>query len=79
MSVLPLFGEPLTRAETEILQSLADGLAPAEIADARFISKRTVQFHLRNIYVKLLSAHGPKRRAQAIPAINEARRRGLIR
>jgi len=45
--------ESLTAREQEVLRSLADGLSNKAIADQLFISERTVQAHLTNIYGKL--------------------------
>lgn len=44
---------PLTDRETEILSLLAAGKSYNNIGDALFISKDTVKFHLKNIYIKL--------------------------
>ena len=44
---------PLTERETEILSLLAGGKSYNSIGDALFISKDTVKFHLKNIYIKL--------------------------
>ena len=43
----------LTPREMEVIQFLAEGLKDKEIAQALFISPRTVNFHLDNIYSKL--------------------------
>jgi DNA-binding CsgD family transcriptional regulator len=43
----------LTRREVEILMLVVEGHASKEIADILFISKRTVDFHLDNVYGKL--------------------------
>lgn len=45
--------EPLTRREVEVLQHAAQGLSNKEIGTLLFISDRTVQGHLQNIYQKL--------------------------
>ncbi len=51
---LPL-AEPaqLTPREMEVIQLLTEGLSNKELAQALFISPRTVNFHLDNIYSKL--------------------------
>lgn len=43
----------LTKREIEVLSLIAQGLSSKEVADALFVSKRTVDFHLANIYDKL--------------------------
>ncbi|CAN5493046.1 hypothetical protein BH09CHL1_BH09CHL1_29910 [soil metagenome] len=43
----------LTRRELEVLRQLAQGLSDQEIADALFISHRTVNFHVTNLLAKL--------------------------
>jgi DNA-binding NarL/FixJ family response regulator len=43
----------LTPREMEVIQLLAEGLSNKEIAALLFISPRTVNFHLDNIYSKL--------------------------
>ena len=63
--------EALTPQEREVLLRLAAGLLPAQIARELFISKRTVDFHLGNIYRKLAVRH-------KMTAILAARARGWI-
>jgi len=43
----------LTERETEVLQSLADGLSRQEAADELSLSKHTINTHIRTIYQKL--------------------------
>jgi DNA-binding NarL/FixJ family response regulator len=45
--------DDLTRRETEVLQLLADGMSNRDIAQVLFLSVRTVEAHLRNLYGKL--------------------------
>jgi non-specific serine/threonine protein kinase len=61
----------LTPRELEVLRLLPRGLSNPEIADALFLSRRTVQTHLTNIYGKL----GVANRAEAIAV---AVQRGLV-
>jgi two-component system, NarL family, response regulator DegU len=61
----------LTARELQILQMLADGCAPAEVAERLVISPKTVRNHLTNVYDKL----GVGSRSQAIVV---ALRHGLI-
>lgn len=43
----------LTKREQEILELVATGKSSKEVAEELFCSKRTVDFHLANIYGKL--------------------------
>lgn len=43
----------LSRREKEVLTLLADGNSYDSIAEKLFISKNTIKFHLKNIYIKL--------------------------
>lgn len=43
----------LTRRELEVLSLIVEGHSSKEVADLLFISKRTVDFHLDNVYGKL--------------------------
>jgi DNA-binding CsgD family transcriptional regulator len=52
----------LTEREVEVLRLLPRGLSNAEIAEALFVSPRTVQTHLTNLYGKL----GVGGRAEAV-------------
>jgi DNA-binding NarL/FixJ family response regulator len=45
--------EPLSERETEVLGFLAQGLTNKDIAQTLFLSVRTVEAHLRNIFGKL--------------------------
>lgn len=50
----PAEGAPtLTEREVQILQMLADGCTPAEVAERLFISPKTVRNHLTKVYDKL--------------------------
>ena len=46
-------GEPLTPREMEVARHIADGLDSKTVAAKLFIAKRTVDFHLANIYAKM--------------------------
>lgn len=61
----------LSQREQEILHLVADGQTNQEIAENLYISKFTVECHVKNIYRKLSVSSRTK-------AINEARLRGLI-
>lgn len=61
----------LTKREIEVLSLIAQGHSSKEAADTLFVSKRTVDFHLANIYDKLQVNN----RVQAFRA---ATRMGLI-
>jgi DNA-binding NarL/FixJ family response regulator len=69
---VPKLVEGLTDRELEILHCAALGLTNKEIAGRLFISDRTVQGHLQNVYQKL----GVKTRTEAVTA---GLTRGLIR
>jgi non-specific serine/threonine protein kinase len=51
--VLPAHRGPLSRREQEVLRLLASGLRDREIAEALFISVRTVEGHMARIFAKL--------------------------
>ncbi|HLO97743.1 MAG TPA: response regulator transcription factor [Fimbriimonas sp.] len=61
----------LTKREIEVLSLIAQGHSSKEAADVLYVSKRTVDFHLANIYDKLQVSN----RVQAFRA---ATRLGLI-
>jgi DNA-binding NarL/FixJ family response regulator len=61
----------LTRREVEVLSLIAEGKSSKEAADDLYVAKRTIDFHLANIYRKL----GVRNR---IHAIRKAREYGLI-
>lgn len=52
----------LTERECEVLRLLIQGQSSKEMADHLFVSKRTVDFHLVNLYGKL----GVKNRVSAM-------------
>jgi len=49
----PQFLEELTDSEKQILRLIADGMKRKEIADALYISERTLSNHLQHIFEKL--------------------------
>ena len=66
-------GEPvISEREKEVLQLIADGLSPTELAGRLYISVKTVKNHLTSIYQKLDS----RDRTQAVL---RAVRMGIIR
>jgi len=64
--------DDLSPREEEVLQLIADGLAPNEVAERLYISPRTVKNHLASAYAKL----GARDRTDAVL---RAVRRGIIR
>lgn len=44
---------PLTERETEVLSCIANGMSYSSSGEKLFISKETVKFHIKNIYIKL--------------------------
>lgn len=64
-------GVRLTPTEVRVLSLIAQGYSSREAADRLVVSKRTVDFHLANIYDKL----NVKNRVQAL---RSATRLGLI-
>lgn len=63
--------ESLSPRESEILGLVAQGMGNREIAEQLFISRSTVECHVKHIYRKLAVS-------SRMRAINEARARGLI-
>ena len=61
----------LTRREVEILSLVIEGHSSKQVAELLFISKRTVDFHLDNVYGKL----NVKNKMQAL---QRATRLGLL-
>jgi len=61
----------LTKREIEVLQLVIEGKSSKEVADQLYVSKRTVDFHLANIYSKLSVSN-------RLQAFREATRRGLL-
>jgi two-component system response regulator DegU len=43
----------ISRREVEVLQAIADGLTPGEVAERLYISQKTVKNHLASVYQKL--------------------------
>ena len=63
--------EPLTGRETEILNLVAQGLSNREIAEQLFVSKYTVESHIKHIYRKLSVSKRTK-------AVSTARSLGIL-
>ncbi|PRB84496.1 response regulator transcription factor [Pseudomonas sp. MYb185] len=61
----------LSRRETEILQLVGQGFTNREIAESLFISRYTVETHIKNTYKKLAVSSRTR-------AVNEARLLGLL-
>ncbi len=64
--------DALTVRETDILTRIAQGFTVAETAEHLHISSHTVATHIKNIYSKMAVRN-------RMEAVNQARRRGLIR
>jgi DNA-binding CsgD family transcriptional regulator len=65
--------DDLTQREIEVLELVADGLSNEEIGARLFVSTRTVERHLSNVYVKLRLS-GKAARAAAAARFSAARR-----
>jgi len=61
----------LTKREIEVLSLVIEGKSSKEVADMLYVSKRTVDFHLANIYDKLQVSN-------RVQAFRRAARLGLI-
>ena len=61
----------LTKREIDVLTLVIEGKSSKEVADLLYVSTRTVDFHLANIYQKLDVTN-------RVQAFREATRRGLI-
>ena len=61
----------LSSREIQILRLVADGMTNREIAESLFLSRYTVECHVKNIYRKLAVPSRTK-------AVSEARARGLL-
>ena len=61
----------LTKMQITVLMAVAEGKSSTEISEELYISRRTVEFHLANIYASLEVNNRTK-------AVVEARRLGLI-
>jgi len=61
----------LTKREIEVLTLVIEGKSSKEVADMLYVSKRTVDFHLANIYEKLQVTN-------RVQAFRRATRLGLI-
>lgn len=61
----------LTKREVEVLALVLEGKSSKEVAEMLYVSKRTVDFHLANIYEKLQVSN-------RVQALRRAARLGLI-
>ena len=61
----------LTRREVEILSLIVEGYSSKQVAEQLFVSKRTVDFHLDNVFQKL-NVHN------RMQALQKATRMGLL-
>ena len=61
----------LSMREGQILELVAEGLANREIAEKLFLSRYTVECHIKHIYRKLAVS-------SRVKAVREARSRGLL-
>jgi DNA-binding CsgD family transcriptional regulator len=61
----------LTKREIEVLRLVIEGKSSKEVAEQLYVSKRTVDFHLANVYSKLSVSN-------RLQAFREATRRGLL-
>ncbi|MCL5410676.1 MAG: LuxR C-terminal-related transcriptional regulator [Patescibacteria group bacterium] len=61
----------LTKRELEVLSLVIEGKSSKDVADALYCSKRTVDYHLANIYDKLQVSN-------RVQAFRRATRLGLI-
>lgn len=70
-SAAPALADALSEREGEILRLVADGLSNREIAEQLFLSRYTVESHVKRVYRKLAVS-------SRIGAVREARSRGLL-
>jgi len=57
----------LTERETEVLNFISKGMSNTSIAENIFVSKNTVKYHIKNIYLKL----DVKNRVEALNKLNQ--------
>ena len=76
MAILPVASNDapvakLTRREIEVLTQVMEGKSSREVAEELFVSVRTVDFHLANVYSKLNVSN-------RVQAFRQATRLGLL-
>ena len=69
---------PLTPQERAVALAVASGMSNREVAEALFLSTRTVEYHLGNVYRKL-GVHGRGALGRAIDSAHAARVRAVAR
>jgi DNA-binding NarL/FixJ family response regulator len=65
--------DQLSRRELDVLRLVAEGLSNEQIAERLFLSVRTVERHLSNVYVKLRVSGKSARAAAAAHLVHVAR------
>ena len=61
----------LTRRETEVMRLVAQGLSSKDVAKQLFIEKRSVDFHLQNVYRKTEVVGSRNNKLKALNAVRD--------